>query len=156
MPVCRNCNGEGYQEYEEDGREVRDACYHCATTGQVDEDMDFHDRLKAAAETLAYQEESDYRKAVNSDPEGDGYDMGAAENGMSSWDYFRSRVWGRTDELARKFGELPIHDQTMLVAIYEGWSDEPWAGKVSLQKRDDCDNRGGACVVCRQDDELPF
>ena len=67
---CSRCHGEGYQVFDEDDRRVEDACYHCGTTGEVDEETDFHDRLYAVADTLARREEAEYRKAVNDDPVG--------------------------------------------------------------------------------------
>jgi len=119
MAVCRNCQGSGEDRYEEDGHDVIDACYHCGTTGVVDEDTDFRDRLSSVASTLAYQLESEYRRAVNDDDEGDGYDLGGYENGLMPYDYFRTRVWDRTYAIAEKLAELPINDQELLVAWNE-------------------------------------
>ena len=119
MAVCRQCNGSGEERYEEDGRDVTDACYHCGTTGTVDEDTDFRDRLSSVASTIAYQLESEYRRAVNDDDEGDGYDLGGYENGLMPYDYFRTRVWDRTYDIAEKLSALPINDQELLVAWNE-------------------------------------
>ena len=119
MAVCRKCNGEGRERYEEDGRDVVDACYHCGTTGTVDEETDFRDRLHNVAGTIAYHLECEYRDAANNDPDGDGYDLGGYENGLQPWDYFRCRVWDRTAEIGEKLAALPINDQQLLVA----WSE---------------------------------
>jgi hypothetical protein len=114
MPTCRQCNGTGREVYDEDDRRVEDACYHCGTTGKVDEDTDFHDRLSAVASTLAYQLESERRIAINNDPDGDGYDLG-----LMPHDYFRCNVWDRTYEIAEQLAALPISDQEFLVAWHE-------------------------------------
>lgn len=116
---CSQCQGVGYQYYDEDGRTVRDACYHCETTGQVDEDTYFRDRLLNVAHSLAYWAEAEYRKACNDDPDGDGYDLGAYENQMSPWDYFRTRVWDRESDIMAKLEELPKETQEVLVAWNE-------------------------------------
>lgn len=115
---CGQCQGEGEVWEDEEGHPqggVFDVCYHCAGSGKVDEETDFHDRLHAVAASLAYQQESDYKKACNEDPDGDGYDLCGAENGLSSYDYFRVRVWERTDRIAQELAAMPRVDQEFLV-----------------------------------------
>ena len=119
MPDCSRCGGEGEETYDEDGRTVTDVCYHCAGSGKVDDDTHFHDRLCMVASALAYQAESECRKAYNEDPEGDGYDLGAYENGMMPSDYFRCRVWERTPEIAEKLSAMSQADQEFMVAWNE-------------------------------------
>jgi hypothetical protein len=117
--------------------------------------MDFHDRLFAAAEFLGRLEESEYRQACNDDPDGDGYDLCAAEHGMTSSDYFRSRVWDRAYELAGKLSEMPKEDQEVLLAIYEGWSPDPWVEptwRESLREMLPADLQ----ATLMPDDEIPF
>lgn len=122
MPECRTCHGERYEEYEEDGRMVRDACYRCGNTGVVSEEEDFRDRLAGVASVFAYADETAWRKACDEEPDGDGYSLRAAEEMLSTWDYFRSRVWGRTEDILQELLELPIPDQELLVA----WNAEPY------------------------------
>lgn len=119
--MCRRCSGEGYEEYEEDGRTVRDACYHCATTGQVDEELDWHDRLHDVASELAIRYETEYRMWKDNEPDGDGYGLCAAEEGLSEYDYFRARVWIQTDSYAERLAEMPLSMQEVLVA----WNEMP-------------------------------
>lgn len=129
---CSRCQGEGEVWEEEEGHPqggVYDTCYHCGGEGTVDEETDFHDRLHAVAATLAYQKESDYRKACNEDPEGDGYDLGAYENQMMPHDYFRTRVWDRTEEIARELAERSRADQELLVAWHEATHSQPTASE---------------------------
>lgn len=122
MARCSRCQGEGEVFTEEEGHPqggVYETCYHCGGTKEVDEETDFHDRLHAVAAKLAYLKESEYRKACDSDPEGDGYDLGAYENGMMPFDYFRARIWERTYEIAQELAERPRADQELLVAWNE-------------------------------------
>lgn len=118
---CSRCGGSGYESYDEDGRMVTDACYHCGTTGEVDEETDWHDRLMRVASTLAYQQESEYRKACDNDPEGDGYDLHAAENMMRTSDYFLARVYERQYTIAEELSKLDPDMQSVLVA----WNEQP-------------------------------
>ena len=122
MAKCSRCQGEGEEFTEEEGHPqggVYETCYHCGGSGEVDEETDFHDRLHRVAATLAYQKESDYRKACDSDPDGDGYDLCAAENGYLTHDYFRVRVWERTEDIAQELAQRSRADQELLVAWNE-------------------------------------
>jgi hypothetical protein len=121
MFTCRRCNGSGYEFYEEDGRNVRDACYHCATTGLVDSDLDFQDRLRDVANTLAYRSVSDYKLARNSSNEGYEEDFAfcAAENQMTEYDYFRTLVWDEEYSNMEKLSKMAHADQMLLVAWNE-------------------------------------
>jgi hypothetical protein len=118
---CSRCQGSGYESYDEDGRMVTDACYHCGTTGEVDEETHFHDRLMSVANTLAYQAEREYRQACDNDPEGDGYDLHAAENMMRTSDYFMARVYDRQYSIAEELSKLDQGSQELLVA----WNEQP-------------------------------
>jgi hypothetical protein len=150
MPVCGRCKGERYEEWEEDGRWVRDACYHCGNTGEIDEQLAWRDRLTAVAETLAYLEEDEYRDACNADPDGENYTFRAAENMMSPWDYFKVRVWDRTDRIRENLASLPIPDLELLVAWNELPADppKPKPEPATLPKR--------APVMVTGDDDIPF
>ena len=119
MQKCSRCCGTGREVYDEDGRMVEDACYHCGETGMIDDETAFVDRLACVATTLAYHYESEYRRAVNSDPDGDGYDLGGYENGLMPHDYFRLPVWDREPELLNRLMRLPIEQQELLIAWNE-------------------------------------
>jgi hypothetical protein len=119
MPKCRSCDGEGYVYIEEDGRNIQDACYHCATTGEVDDDVEWADRLSAVAHTLAVGYETEHRHYC--DEHSDGFALHAAENGMSEWDYFRVRVDDRQYLLAQELSLMPLEAQKVLVA----WNEQP-------------------------------
>lgn len=119
MATCSRCYGEGVETYEEDYRQFRDTCYHCCGTGEVDEETDFNDRLSLVANSLAYIQESEYRRACDSDPDGDGYDLCAAENGYRTFDYFRVRVWERAADIGQDLVKMSREDQEFLVAWNE-------------------------------------
>lgn len=121
---CSRCHGEGEESYEEDGRMFTDVCYHCGGSGHVDDEMHFHDALNRVAMTLAERAESEYRKACNSDPDGDGYDLGAYENGMMPFDYFRCRVYERAPEIAEKLATMSLADKEFLIA-WDEYIPEP-------------------------------
>ncbi len=143
MKTCRQCQGSGQDSYV-------GSCYHCCETGQVDDETDFHDRLHAVASTLAGLEESDYRKACNEEPQGDGYNLHAYENQMTPSDYFRSRVWGRTDKIAAKLACMPMVHQELLVA----WNELPFIPRavetvpITLRSEE--------LANPNQEDEIPF
>jgi DnaJ-class molecular chaperone len=119
METCTRCGGEGYEEYEEDGRIVRDACYHCSTTGKIDEETHWQDRLVSVANTLAHQYVNELRDNCNDDPDGEGWDFRAAEHMMNPWDYYRSIVWEKQDEYCSQLFEMPVAKQAVLIA----WND---------------------------------
>jgi hypothetical protein len=149
--ICSRCHGTRYQTYEEDGRTVRDACYHCGNTGEVDEETDFHDRLYAVADTLARQEEAEYRKAVNEDPDGDGYDLCAAENMLHPNEYFQLRVWDRSVDIADRLSNMTRAEQELMVA----WHELPYqAPEVII--RDTLPAPPPIHITADTDDEIPF
>jgi hypothetical protein len=128
MFPCRRCNGSGYQRYEEDGRNVRDACYHCRMTGVVDEDLNYHDRLRDVANTLAYNYVQSYKAACNdpSDEYGDDFALCAAENGMSERDYTTAMTYDYECEFAEKLCNMSSADQKLLIAWNEYVSFPPF------------------------------
>ena len=117
MAVCGRCSGDGYELENEGGREVEMPCYHCGTTGKIDDAQVFDDKLGALAEELAYAEVARAQEAADNDPEGDGWGLCAAESGLSSHDYFKTRVWSATDRILRELQKLDVSVLRSLVAI---------------------------------------
>lgn len=115
MPKCLRCSGQGRESYEEDGRLVTDVCYHCAGSGEVEPEVDLHDRLVRVAYTIAYQEEMQYRKARDTEPEGEDYAFCAAENMLSVNDYFQERVQDRQYKLVAQMSSLDSAIQNALL-----------------------------------------
>ena len=119
MATCPRCNGSGSQTFPEDEVMMTDICYLCASSGEVsDESLRIH-KLTRVAYRQAFQAESDYRQACSQDPEGDDYDLCAAERGMSVTDYFRVRVMNRQDKLAESFLQLDRGTQNLLIECDE-------------------------------------
>jgi hypothetical protein len=115
MVNCPKCSGEAVVHYYEDNRMVTDPCYHCQGSGSVTvEDLRIHD-LTHVAYKLAFQAETDYRQACMMDPEGDDYELNAAERGMSVIDYFRARVMDRQDKMAESLLQLDRGTQNLLI-----------------------------------------
>lgn len=121
MPTCRSCCGQGFVTYEEEDREVRDDCYHCGTTGNVDEDADFADRLTAMANAMAYKKVSEYKKARDTGDAGFEEDFAfcAAENMMTEYDYFRTLVWDEQYKIMDELVALPKVTLRVMLASHE-------------------------------------
>jgi hypothetical protein len=115
MPKCLRCSGQGKESYDDGGRLVTDTCYHCAGAGEVEPEVYLQDRLMQVAYSLAYQDEMEYRKACDADPNGDGYDLGAAENMLSVHDYFQGRVSDRQYKLLAQMQQLDSVIQNALL-----------------------------------------
>lgn len=121
MPKCLRCDGFGYEVHDEDDRRVQDTCYHCAGSGEVEPEVDLQDRLLIVAGALAHTAESEYRKACDNDPHGDGYELGAAENMISVSDYFQSRVMDRQYKFLAQMQTLDFAIQKILL----DWHEKP-------------------------------
>lgn len=72
--------------------------------------------IMSVAYSLAYNEEMQFRHAVDSDPEGDGYNLYAAENMLSSEDYFKIKVNDRQYKIADLIHEMDSYTQQVLIA----------------------------------------
>ncbi len=129
--VCGHCGGECYvedPETREYGLFTREACYHCGGTGKVDDETLRNDALMDVAYSLAYSLECECRQYMNSDPDGDGYDFGAAERWMTPHDYFQSRVQDRVEQVSKDLFNLSDEVQDVLIA----WHAEPRGGKMTI------------------------
>ena len=121
MPKCGQCGGEGYVTVDEDDRRLRDACYHCGTTGQVDEETAFGDRLTLVAERIGCILADMERDARNADPEGEGFDFCAAENMMTPHDLWTEIQWKHRDAAVAILFALPREAQEAAIA----WDEFP-------------------------------
>ena len=120
MFECSRCHGVGYEIEEDDyGNAMHFECFHCMGTGYVDKETNFSDRLMRVADWLALQEEMQYKKYCEEDPLGDGYDLHAAENMMTSSEYFCSRVLDRSYDIFQQLLDWPMADRELLVAWHE-------------------------------------
>jgi hypothetical protein len=98
---------------------VTETCWHCAGSGEVEPEVALQDHLLRVAHALAIQEETEYRKARDNDPEGEGYEFCAAENMMSAHDYFEGRVSDRKFKLVAQMQQLNSSIQNALLEWYE-------------------------------------
>jgi hypothetical protein len=119
LQPCSRCGGTGYEEYEEDGRWIRDACYHCSNTGRVDCQTAFFDRIQSVAETLAWLRVHAMERERNADPEGEDWTFCAAENGCTAYDYSVGVAAGLTAEIAEDLLKRDTTTQEVLVAWNE-------------------------------------
>lgn len=111
---CTRCDF-GIVSYEEDYRMVSDTCYHCGGTGKIDEETYYHDQLVSVAYNLAQIQESEYEKIVNENPDGEGYSFAAAENMMSSYDYYTCRVHDRADLIIKELLNKTVEEKNLLI-----------------------------------------
>lgn len=112
---CGNCCGEGYVEFDEDGRLARDACYHCGTTGKVDEATAHMDELSVMAGNLAQFKVYNLKKAANEDPDGEGWVFRAAENMMYEYEYTQEMISIYRDLIMNQLTKLDFDTQKLLI-----------------------------------------
>ena len=118
--ACGRCGGEGAQasldEYERQ-RGIEDTCYHCGGSGKVDAETAREDRINDLAGAVGAQLARDSRAAWNADPEGDGWDFCAAENGMTGHELLQVRAGEMTEEAALELAKLSPEVLDALVAL---------------------------------------
>lgn len=116
---CIRCNGTGTETFEEDYRIQSHICYHCNGAGKVDDEMAFYDKLSQVALTLAYHHVCEMKQYADSDPYEEGWNFHAAENMMSSKDYFDMKVYDFAGNFSNQLFELPLETQQVLIAWNE-------------------------------------
>lgn len=119
MATCSHCNGSRTETWEEDGLTVSGCCYHCAGTGQVDDQLDHQDQLRRVASALAYLSETEYRKKCDRDPEGESYAFMAAESMLSPEEFFNARVCESTSDYVDQLNRVDSVIQKALIEWYE-------------------------------------
>lgn len=102
---CQDCDG-GHKDVEEDGRHYRDPCYACGASGRITVEQYNSKRLFGMAEVLGDRIVGKMRKAANSDPDGEGWDFGAAENMMRPYEYTQARVYEQAERVSKLFARL--------------------------------------------------
>jgi len=119
MEYCTKCNGTGFEEFFEEGSYYKDACYHCANTGKVNSDIAYRDKLMKVASKLAHNHVCEMKAYRDSNPDGEDWNFCAAENMMSSRDYFDMHVYDYTIIFTDKLNKLDQSAQQLLIA----WND---------------------------------
>jgi hypothetical protein len=118
--ICVSCNGEGIEIFYDD-RLQHHTCYHCNGSGYVDDETNFHDQLFSVAYTLASHHVYTMIQEMDNDPEGDGFCLMAAENGLSHSDYTQHLIDVKTDEFGIELADKPLQEQQLLIA----WNNLP-------------------------------
>jgi len=139
MATCSICDGEGFLtslDPEEEQRGIMDSCYHCGETGEVDDGTDYHDRLESLAYGLASHMLAEAIRVVNSDPEGEGWDIHAAENMMSTWDYNECWVLDTVPYVMDRLNEMSVEEQAFMLAEDGNWFGASWATKKEVAQDD--------------------
>lgn len=118
--LCPKCEGDGHRHVEEDGRDYQDPCYRCGTTGWVDAENHLHYRIERLCSVLAGDMLHKKKRAANSNPDGEGWDFHAAENGMRGYDYDQHVHMGLTDRVSRALSPMLADERReVLIALME-------------------------------------
>lgn len=117
--VCSRCAGTGEDCWDEADERIYDTCYSCHGSGKVSGAQAREQKLYDVCEFIGRLKAQDYRNAVNSDPEGEGFDFMAAESGISAWEYFQIKVDQHTNEVAIAMDLKSTEDQDALIAMYD-------------------------------------
>lgn len=113
---CPNCE-DGIVSFEEDGRIVQDACYHCENTGFISPEQHRIDQIESMATSLADSVIQKMKRDCNNDPDGDGWAFHAAESGVSEHQYTASRVMSKSDQFKASLIALDKTDNQLVSAL---------------------------------------
>ena len=117
---CPRCDGDGHRHVEEEGHSYQDVCYRCGTTGWVDAENFLHFRVERLCEMLAGDMLHKKKQAANSNPDGEGWDFQAAENGLRGYEYDQHVHMGLTDRVSRAICPMLGDDRReVLMALME-------------------------------------
>jgi ribulose bisphosphate carboxylase small subunit len=106
MATCGRCDGTGVEVYDEDDRRIESVCYHCSGSGDIDDSTAFYDSLGSVASLMSQSHVREYIRAVNEDPDGEGFAFMAAEDMMTPWELEQSLVYSYTGEFMERLEEL--------------------------------------------------
>lgn len=129
---CPNCE-DGFVIVEEDGRRIRDACYHCANTGFISAEQHRRDRIEAMAANLASRTVNQIKQACNNDPDSEGWAFHASESMMTEHEYTTARVMAKADEFGKVLADLDNSNPQLISALLDCMVPEPVEEPVTLQ-----------------------
>lgn len=156
MPKCPCCE-DGWVYRDEDGRQVRDACYHCGNTGVISDEQARVDRIQHAASEVAREVVgSMIRAANNPENEGEGWAFLAAENMMHETDYTQAQVMTWGDRVMRVFQQLDTTEPTILAAIVDFVLDEEGWRSAASPNPNNLDGWTGSCLTGVEADKPLF
>lgn len=124
--VCTWCNGTGEDSWQEDNfSEIfYDTCYHCRGKGQISDDLARSDKLVEVCQFIARARVCDYRDALNSSPDGEGFDFEAYENNINPRDYIEIKFDQYTRDVMIEMGQKTPEEQQIMIAMYDAMESE--------------------------------
>lgn len=125
MATCSVCGGEGYQRSLDDHEVadgIMDPCYHCETTGEVNEETSFRDSLFGIASDLAAMAVQAMIVSYNTDPEGEGWGFRAADCGMSEEEYTKCVMWDTETLFFTRLEAMTREEQSFMLAMHDPYS----------------------------------
>lgn len=131
MAVCTQCS-HGRVSYEEDGRIVCDVCYHCLGTSIIPDEIARQDELDHLSMSLASLLVREDQEAVSSDPEGEDWQLRAAENMMSEREYTLDCIYAKSSKVMEELGKLSPWMQDLFIKMADVYVTER-----PVSKRDD-------------------
>lgn len=117
--ACTRCGGTGWNKWFEDDREQRYRCYHCLATGKVSNELARTYKLMDICEYVARRDAHDYRRDLNNDPEGEDFRFHAAENMMTTHDYFSDICTRYFYKALDRLDAMPECDQDTAILMYD-------------------------------------
>lgn len=123
MPACTQCS-DGRVCYEEDGRMVIDDCYHCLSTGIIPEETAREDNLESLSMSLASILVRDRQAEAQSDPDGDNWQLRAAENMMTEHEWTLDCIYDQSSKVMKELEKLSPFMQDLIVKMAEVYVTE--------------------------------
>lgn len=102
---CPACE-DGWTYVEEDGKRIRDACYHCGNTGFISPQQHRVDQINSVVYALASESINRQKEWCNSNPDGEGWAFSAAENQMTEREYTTALTMNLADKFVAAFTQI--------------------------------------------------
>lgn len=161
MQTCPVCQGEGSQrstDPNEVERGIEDDCYHCGTTGKVDDETARNDCLMYVVSLLAMVAVNAMRKAYDSDPEGEGWAFRAAENMMTEWEYTEDAISWQIGQIAPWMNSLTEEEQEFMLQIDDpdSWHSVCLANEAIAKQLQSRQKFVALAATVFDEDDIPF
>jgi len=115
---CTQCEN-GWVTIEENGCQIRDACYHCDNTGFINAETFRQDKIASLAMLLASCAVAKVKRTCSSDPESEGWVFHAAESGMSEYEYTTAMTMLKYDDFGYSLIELDAMNPRLITALLD-------------------------------------
>jgi hypothetical protein len=125
MNICTPCNGIGSIEEPDDNYGyIRDVCYHCSGSGQVDNETELNDQLNLLVQIMTDIKFESWLDSIQNFNDGEDIEFMAAENMCSVDEIKESRrydiAYSIGDELSKL---LPDTLELLLELVFKKSSD---------------------------------